>query len=114
MGMKGLLVAQVYLFFKFLYDRVDYPCAPVHWYSTGDEPDAATGFWVVWPESTHLGSHHTSVIHLNSIIRVAHLLPIFPSDAPVYWEINYMNVLNIYTSFYVDKFIDHHVFEVAS
>jgi len=53
------------------------------------------------------------VIHLDSIVRGAHLLPKFPSDAPVYREINYMNVLNLYTSFYVNKYIDYHVFEIA-
>jgi len=53
------------------------------------------------------------VIHLNSIIRGAHLLPKFPSDTPVYREINYMNVLDLYTSFYVNKYIDHHTFEIA-
>ena len=53
------------------------------------------------------------IIHLDSIVRGAHLLPKFPSDAPVYWEINYMNVLDVYTLFYVNKFIDHHAFEIA-
>ncbi|KAF9647122.1 hypothetical protein BDM02DRAFT_3098702, partial [Thelephora ganbajun] len=32
-GMKGLLVARVYLFFRFSHNGVDYPCALVHWYS---------------------------------------------------------------------------------
>lgn len=111
--MKGLLVAQVHLFFKFSYNNINYPCALVHWYTTSDEPDATTGFWVVQPESTYRGMRHMSVIHLDSIIRGAHLLPRFPSDAPVYREINYMNVLDLYASFYVNKFIDHHAFEIV-
>ena len=65
------------------------------------------------PESTRRGTRHMSVIHINSIVRGAHLLPRFPSDAPVYREINYMNILDLYTSFYVNKFIDHHVFKIA-
>ena len=112
--MRSLLVARVYLFFKFSYNGINYPCALVHWYSTSDEPDAATGYWVVQPEYTRRGTRHASVIHLDSIVRGAHLLPRFPSDAPVYREINYMNVLDTYTSFYVNKFIDHHAFEIAS
>jgi len=112
-GMKGLLIARVYLFFKFSYNGIDYPCALVHWYSIHDEPDAATSFWVVRPESTRRGARHASVIHLDSIIRGAHLLLRFLSDAPVYREINYMNVLDVYTSFYVNKFIDHHAFKIA-
>ena len=54
-----------------------------------------------------------SMIHIDAIIHGAHLLLQFLSDAPVYQEINYMNVLDIYTSFYVNKFIDHHSFEIA-
>jgi hypothetical protein len=111
--MKGLLVARVYLLFKFLHDGIDYPCALVHWYSTSSEPDADTGFWVVRPESIQQGMRHMSVIHIDSVVRGAHLLPRFPSDAPVYREINYMNVLDLYTSFYVNKFVDHHAFEIA-
>ena len=112
-GMKGLLVARVYLFFKFSHNSVDYPCALVRWYSTSDEPDATTGLWVVEPETTHRGMRHMSVIHLDSIVCGAHLLPRFPSDAPVYREINYTNVLDVYKTFYVNKFIDHHAFEIA-
>ena len=111
--MEGLLVARVYLFFRFSYNDVDHPCALVRWYSTSNEPDPSTGLWVVQPESTRRGMRHMGVIHVDSIIRGAHLLPRFPSDAPVYREINYMNVLDLYTSFYVNKFVDHHAFEIA-
>lgn len=113
MGMKGLLVARVYLFFRFSYGDINYPCALVRWYLTSDEPDPSTGLWVVKPESTRRGARHMSVIHVDSIIRGAHLLPVFPSDAPVYREINYTHVLDVYASFYVNKYIDHHAFEVA-
>ncbi|KAF9643505.1 hypothetical protein BDM02DRAFT_3222474, partial [Thelephora ganbajun] len=103
----------VYLFFRFSHNGVDYPCALVHWYSTSSEPDASTGMWVVHPESTCRGARHMGVIHLDSIVHGAHLLPKFPSDAPIYREINYMNALDVYTSFYVNKFVDHHTFEIA-
>ena len=53
------------------------------------------------------------IIHIDSIVHGAHLLPRFPSDVLVYWEINYMNVLDVYTSFYVNKFIDHHTFKIS-
>ena len=54
-----------------------------------------------------------SVIHVDTIFRGAHLLPRFLSDAPVYRELNYMNILDLFASFYVNKHINHHVFEVA-
>ena len=78
-----------------------------------DEPDPSTGLWVVRPESTHQGMRHMGVIHVDSIVCGAHLLPRFPSDVPVYREINYMNSLDVYTSFYVNKFIDNHAFKIA-
>jgi hypothetical protein len=112
-GMKGLLVARIFLFFKFAHGGVDYSCALVHWYSTDVRPDASTGMWVVHLEFDRWDKRHMAVIHLDSIIRGAHLLPNFPSDAPVYRQINYMNVLDLYTSFYVNKFVDHHAFEIA-
>ena len=112
-GMRGLLVGQVFFLFRFLHNNIDYPCALMRWHSMGDEPDPTTGLWVVQPESTCRRAPHMSVIHLNSIVHGAHLLPLFPSDAPVYQEVNYMNVLDVYTSFYVNKYIDHHAFEIA-
>jgi len=112
-GMRGLLVARVFLLFRFSYGGVDYPCALVQWYSTSSEPDLNTGLWVARPESTRQGTRHASVIHLDSIVRGAHLLPKFLSDSPVYREINYMNVLDVFASFYVNKYIDHHAFEIA-
>jgi hypothetical protein len=114
MGMEGLLVARVHLFFKFSHNGIDYPCALVHWFSTlGDKPHPDTNMWVVQPEVSRRGRRNMSVIHIDSIVRGAHLLPVFPSDAPVYRQINYMNVLDLYASFYVNKFINHHAFEIA-
>lgn len=115
-GMQGLLVARIYLFFKFSFANVEYPCTLVHWYTTvGNEPDSSTGLWVVEPEYTQ-GQHprrNMGVIHLDSIIHGAHLLPRFPSNTRVYREINYTQTLDVYRSFYVNKYIDHHAFEIA-
>ena len=113
MGMKGLLVARVFLFFRFSHSGIDYPCALVHWFSTSDEPDPDTNLWIVQPESIRRGVRHMGVIHIDSIVRGAHLLPRFPSDTPIYREINYMNALDLFTSFYVNKLIDYHAFEIA-
>ena len=112
--MKGLLVARVYLFFRFSYEGANYSCALVHWYTTSDELDPSTGLWMVQPEFAHQGVRYMSVIHIDTIVRGAHLLPIFPSDAPVYQDINYKNALDVYSSFYVNKHIDYHAFEIAN
>ena len=103
----------MYLFFKFSFNAVEYPSALVHWYSTVNEsPDPVTGLWVVEPELLR-GGRNMGVIHLDSIIHGAHLLPQFPSDAPVYWEINFTKTLDVYRSFYVNKYVDYHTFEIA-
>ena len=113
MGICGLLVAQVHLFFRFSHNGLNYPCALVHWYSTSNEPDPTTSFWVVQLEFVGQCRRHMGVIHLNSVIQVAHLLLKFPSNAPVYQEINYMNVPDLYSFFYINKFINHHAFKIA-
>jgi hypothetical protein len=113
-GMQGLLIARVYLFFKFSFAGTDYPCALVHWYTTvGAERDGPTGLWVVEPEYTHHRCRNMGVIHLDSIVRGAHLLPRFPSNTRLPREINYTQTLDVYQSFYVNKYVDHHAFEIA-
>ena len=107
-------MARVYLFFKFSFAGVDYPCALVHWYTTvGTDPDSSTGLWVVKPEYTHDQYRNMGVIHLDSVICGAHLLPQFPSTTQLPREINYTQTLDVYQSFYVNKYVDHHAFEIA-
>lgn len=78
-GMRGLDIAHVRLFFSFSHDGVQYPCALVHWFSRmGDSPNDNTGMWVVEPDiSDDDGETLTSIVHLNTIVQAAHLLPVF-------------------------------------
>ena len=52
-----------------------------------------------------------SVVHLDSIVRAVHLLPVFNGDAPIPREINFTHTLNVFQSFYLNKYIDYHAFE---
>ena len=53
-GMRGLLVAHIYLFFRFSYGSIDYPCALVHWFSMhGNKPHLNTHLWIVELEFAH-------------------------------------------------------------
>ena len=55
-----------------------YPCALVHRFSTfGLEPDPDTSMYVVVPDYDNHRYHDASVIHIDSIIRGAHLSPVF-------------------------------------
>jgi len=51
------------------------------WFSCVDDgPDENTSMWVVEPDIHEDGTKFTSIIHLNTIVRAAHLLPVFGQD----------------------------------
>ena len=52
-----------------------------------------------------------SVVHLDSIVRAAHLLPVFNRDTPIPREINFTQTLNVFQSFYLNKYIGYYAFE---
>jgi len=108
-GMRGLEVARVLLFFSFSHEGIEYPCTLVQWFScVGDSPDNHTGMWVVKSDSDET----TSIIHLDAVVRASHLLPIF-GDGPVPRTLAFTDTLNTFNRFYVNKYIDHHAFEIA-
>jgi len=111
--MRGLEVARVRAFFSFKFRNVSYPCALVRWYSCdGDGPDEDTGMWVVEPDSHADGSAFTAIIHLDSILRAAHLIGVFGQD-PIPKDIPLAYSLDVFRAYYVNKYIDHHSFEIA-
>ncbi len=112
-GFKGLHVARVWLLFAFQHDGNRYECALVHWYEAkDDEPDELTGMWVVEKESDHLGDPHTSIIHIDTILRAAHLIPVFGARA-IDIHHDFRRTLDVFDKFYVNKFIDCHANEIA-
>jgi len=112
-GLRGLYVARVRLLFSFAHRKTRYPCALVEWFLVvGDQPDDLTGLWVVEPDVDESGRRATSVIHLDSIVRAAHLLPVFGEGfIPVDFDFSYS--LDAFQSFYVNKYADHHANEIA-
>ena len=73
-----LEVARVHLFFSFMLDGVKYSCTLVHWFScTSNIPSNITGMYTVEPDRKCNGQPVTAVIHLDTVFRAAHLLPIF-------------------------------------
>jgi hypothetical protein len=112
-GMRGLDVARVFLFFSFVYRDSKYPCALVHWMSRlGDGPDENTGMWTVQPDFNDDGSPLIAIIHLDSILRCAHLIGVY-GDVPIPKELTFDQSLDAFYAFYVNKYIDHHAFEIA-
>ena len=53
-----------------------------------------------------------SVEHLDIIFRSAHLIPVF-GDGPLPTEFHYRDSLEAFTTYYVNKYADHHMFEVV-
>ena len=111
--MLGLNIACTRLFFSATMNHVKYPCTLIHWYTiVGDSPDDNTGMWVVEPDILDNGQPQTVVIHLDTIVQLAHLLPIY-RDRPAPKGVQYMDTLDTFSQFYVSKFADHHAFEIA-
>ncbi|KAH9170341.1 hypothetical protein EDB89DRAFT_2220723 [Lactarius sanguifluus] len=108
--MHGMLVARVLLFFSFFFRDQHYPCALVHWLiPVGDEPDDDTGMWVVRPEFQ--GNRRSlSVIHLDCIIRGAHLLPVFGSSF-LPEDFHFSDSLHAFQAYFVSRHADHHMYE---
>ncbi|KIL58007.1 hypothetical protein M378DRAFT_15867 [Amanita muscaria Koide BX008] len=112
-GFRGLHVGQVYAFFKIKHNREKYPCAVVNWFSTiGDAPCPITGMWKVRRDVDENGERILDVIHIDTILRSAHLIGI-AGDSFIPHELEHTDSLNAFKSFYVNKFIDYHAHEIA-
>ena len=68
--------------------------------------------WIVEPNFDDRGYRVMSVVHIDSIVHGVHLLPIFRGDAAIPRDdINFSHTLDIFTAFYVNKYIDYHAFK---
>ena len=115
LGMRGMHVARVFLLFSFDFREITYPCALVNWFIPIDEaPDQLTGMWVVSPEFTYDDELSLTVIHIETILRGAHLIPCFGEDyVASRTDIDASQTLDNFNSFYVNKYIDHHANEIV-
>jgi hypothetical protein len=112
-GMRGLDIARAQLFLSFPYRGTMYQCALVHWFSrVDDEPDDKTGMWIVEPEFYNDGTPVEEIIHVDCIIRAAHLIGVY-GEAFVHRHLTLHDSLDAFESYFVNKYIDHHAFEIA-
>lgn len=113
-GMHGYEIARVFCFFSFVYKGITYPCAAIRWFDKdGEEPDELTGMWIVHPGTLPNHTPNYAIIHIESIYRAAHLIPVYGTD-PIPLEIKPHHSYDAFKSFYVNKYADHHSFEIAS
>jgi len=111
--MTGYIIAWVLVFFSFTYAGEDFPVVLVWWYTLSNDArhrDEATGMWLI--EQEFCGEEpHLVVVHVGSIFHVVHLLPFFGKEwVPQGFSNN--DTLDKYTKFYVNRFADHHSFEI--
>jgi hypothetical protein len=106
-GLRGLHVVRAMLLFSFKHRNILYPCALVQWFlPAGDEPDETTGMYVFEPELDENGARTMSVIHMDSVLRGAHLIPCYGDDF-LPSSFRFTDSLDAFRGFYVNKFIDH-------
>lgn len=110
-GMGGMDIARVMCFFSFTFEGNLYPCTVVRWFDkAGDRPDEDTGMWIVTPSDN---SQSVGIIHIDSIYRAAHLIPVYGTQN-ISRNLKHYNSYDAFRAFYVNKFADHHAFEIAS
>ncbi|KAF8808689.1 hypothetical protein BYT27DRAFT_7222819 [Phlegmacium glaucopus] len=104
-GMKGMSITFVFICHY-------YPCVLVEWFNTyGHSRDPLTGMWRICPDIRN-GKHFCTVIHLDSLLRGAHLLPIFGTAfLPINFD--YKDSLDAFSGYYVNHFADHHAHEIV-
>ena len=84
-----------------------------HFCKSFNDPDPDNGMWIIEPDFDSSKYRIMSVVHVDSIVHAAHLLPVFNGSAPIPREVNFSHTLNIFTAFYVNKYIDYHAFETV-
>jgi hypothetical protein len=105
--MRGMAVGHALLFFSFTFRDRFYPCALVHWLVPQHEPDEETGLWVVRPEFGLDGNRTLDIIHLDSVARAAHLLPVYGSST-LPEDFRFPDALDAFKAYFVNRHIDHH------
>ena len=112
-GMLDLHVTCVHLLFSFKFDGKTYPCALVDWFKpVSKDPAELTSMWVIQPEFHADRVRERSVVHLDTIVWVAHPIGVYGVD-PLPAALQFTKSLDALESYYVNKYIDHHCHEIA-
>ncbi|KAG2107312.1 uncharacterized protein F5147DRAFT_746079 [Suillus discolor] len=111
--MNGLAVAQVLCFFSFSNRTSFFQCAVVRWFShVLGARDLDTGMYVVAPTTLEDNTPDISIIHIDCIFRAVHLIPVYGSNI-LPCAITSHDSYDVFYSYFVSKYADHHTFEIA-
>jgi hypothetical protein len=112
-GMPGMVVARVLLFFSFCFRRREFKCALVNWFiRKANEPHPDTRMWEVHLEKEN-GVCTLEIIHIDSIVRGAHLLPVFGSGK-LPQSLGFQSSLDSFDVYFINQYADHHVHELIT
>ena len=114
LGIKGLTPVRILLFFSFTYQGKLYPCAFVEWFKKySSHPDKETGMWKVRPHMVRRCRLRT-VIHLDTILRGAHLLPAFGGATHLPTDFHFSYLLDAFDAYFINKYVDNQMHEICS
>ncbi|KAN0132708.1 hypothetical protein V8E53_009379 [Lactarius tabidus] len=113
LGMEGMEIGHILLFFSFEYRCKNFSCVLINWFVHADSRDSDTGMWTMRQEFDRCGEPTLEVIHLNSIARAAHLLPVY-GQSHIPEDFNHHTALDSFNSFFVNHYVDHHAHEFIS
>lgn len=116
-GMQTYTVMlHMYSHFSHLYSRAHtyFLCTVILWFDkVGGGPDKNTGMWVVCPASLASHAQKLAVIHIDTIYHAAHLIPVYGSHL-ISCNIQPHQSYDTFCTLHVNKFTDHHAFEIAT
>ena len=102
-------VVWVFALIKFKYKKTTYPCVVIKWFSaTNNTPCPDTGMWIVERDQ----DDEYDIIHLDTIVCAAHLMGIAGTSS-IPRDFDFSHMLTGFNSFYVNRFIDYHAYEIA-
>ncbi|KAF9221309.1 hypothetical protein BS17DRAFT_712082 [Gyrodon lividus] len=94
------------------YDN-EHPCAVVHWFVLMDECNEDMGMWIVCLGYNTCNQPNISIIHLDTIHCAAHLIPVYRTEK-ISPQVQPHNSYDSFHAYYINKYADHHTFEIAS
>ena len=108
-----MIVGQVCAFLSFSFNDTIYLCVLINCFKwVGWAPDPITGMWKVQPE-LRASQPVWAVVHIETILYNVHLIPVFGTGY-IPQQLHYSQSLDVSSSFYVNKYTDHHSFEVVT
>ena len=110
-------IAQVWLFFSFKHNQAFYECALVHDYQVVNPfPDEITGMAIV-KRAMRRSLLRVHVVPLDNILHTVHLILVFfqlhTKHIPKkYKHEDMLDNCQLFKQFYVNRYINHHTFEI--